>query len=62
MLTHYSQHIPLDETTGICCDLLYSNVDIVDGLSREEFKELLTIATKESFIRFNGKISSKRVV
>ena len=48
-------NIPLDETIGICCDLLYSNADIVDGLSREEFKELLTIATKESFILFDGK-------
>ena len=47
-------NIPLDETIDICCNLLFQDTDIVDGLSRDDFKELLTIATKESFILFDG--------
>ena len=46
--------IPLNETVDICCDLLFNNTETVDGLSRSEFKELLTIATTESFILFDG--------
>ena len=48
-------NIPLIETVDICCDLLFNNTELVDGLSRAEFKELLTIATTESLILFNGK-------
>ena len=47
-------NIPLNETVDICCDLLFNNAETVDGLSRSEFKELLTIATTESFILFDG--------
>ena len=47
-------NIPLAETIEICCDLLYRNHAIVDGLSRQDFKQLLTLATTESFILFNG--------
>jgi len=47
-------NITLDETIDICCELLFQNTDVVDGLSRDDFKELLTTATKESFILFDG--------
>ena len=47
-------NIPLAETIDICCNLLYQHAETVDGLTRNEFKELLTIATTDSFILFNG--------
>ena len=48
-------NIPLNETIDICCQLLFKDTDRVDGLSRTEFRELLTIATTESFILFDGR-------
>ena len=48
-------NIPLNETIYVCCQLLFNDTDRVDGLSRTEFKELLTIATTESFILFDGR-------
>ena len=48
-------NIPLNETIDICCQLLFQDTDRVDGLSRAEFRELLTIATTESFILFDGR-------
>ena len=47
-------NIPLAETIDICCDLLFRDQPVVDGLNKTEFRTILTIATKESFILFNG--------
>ena len=47
-------NIPLAETVDICCDLVFKGKMIVDGLAKEDLKELLTIATTESFILFDG--------
>ena len=47
-------NIPLVETIEICSELLFRDQAIVDGLNKDEFKRLLTLATKESFILFNG--------
>lgn len=47
-------NIPLDETIEICCDELFRSRNTVSGLSKEEFRILLELATKESFILFNG--------
>ena len=47
-------NIPLAETISICCDLLFRDHPIVDGLSKDDFRQLLTLATTESFILFNG--------
>ena len=47
-------NIPLDETIDICVDLVFKDSDTAHGLSREEFHNLLTLATKESFILFDG--------
>ena len=47
-------NIPLAETVGICADLLFENTMIVDGLTKDDFIKLLTLATTESFILFNG--------
>ena len=50
-------NIPLDETINICCDELFKNKnprDTVSGLTKKQFRQLLELATKESFILFNG--------
>lgn len=46
-------NIPLKETVDICCELLFRSQPIVDGLTRDQFGKLLTIATTESLILFN---------
>ena len=47
-------NIPLDGTTDICINQLFANADIVEGLTRSELKQLLCLATKESYFMFNG--------
>ena len=44
--------IPLEETIGICTNTFFENTEKV-GLSKVEFKELLSLATKESDFIFN---------
>ena len=39
-------NIPLEETIDICTNTLYENTEKVEGLSKIEFKEPLSIATK----------------
>jgi hypothetical protein len=48
-------NIPLKETIKICSSLLFRDQPIVDGLMKEDFEELLTLATTESFILFNAR-------
>ena len=48
--------IPLEETINICANTLFENTEKVEGLSKIEFKELLFLATKESYFIFNGKL------
>ena len=48
-------NIPLEETLNICVNSLFSNTDTVEGLSRRDFKNLLTLAVSESYFVFNGK-------
>jgi len=48
-------NIPLLETINICCELLFERNALVDGLNKDEFKELLTLATTESFILFDNR-------
>ena len=47
-------NIPLIETVNICADLLFADRFICDGLTKTDFINLLTMATTESFILFNG--------
>ena len=47
-------NIPLDETVKICVDSLYSETDCISGLSKDEFSELLSLATNQSYFKFNG--------
>ena len=46
-------NIPLDETINICTESVFNESDTVEGLNKSEFKELLSLATKESYFIFN---------
>ena len=45
--------IPLEETINICTELSYDQNDNIKGLNKSEFKELLSLATKESYFISN---------
>ena len=47
-------NIPLEETINICVEQVFKTTDKVEGLNKEDFHSLLSLATKESFILFNG--------
>ena len=47
-------NIPLEETIDICTNLLFSDKVKVHGLEKQEFRTLLSLATKESLILFDG--------
>ena len=47
-------NIPLDETIDICINQLFENTDTVPGFKKSELKQLLCLATKESYFIFNG--------
>ena len=48
--------IPLEKTIDIYTNTLFENTKRVESLSKIEFKELLSLATKGSFFIFNGKL------
>ena len=45
--------IPIEETIDICTNLLYNNEDIIKGINKSEFKNLLLLATKKSYFIFD---------
>ena len=45
-------NIPLEETINICTNLLYNNEDVIEGINKSEFKNLLSLATQESYFIF----------
>ena len=49
-------NIPLEGTIGICANTHFQNTERVEDLSKTEFKELLSLATKESYFILNGKL------
>lgn len=51
-----STNIPPDENTEIFTNKLFVNTEKVEGLSQVELKKLLSLATKESYFMFNGKL------
>ena len=44
----------LDETIDICINQLFENTDTVEGFTKSDFKQLLCLATKESYFIFNS--------
>ena len=47
-------NIPLEETIEIGTNNLFKNSDIAHGLKKSEFKDLLSLAAKESYFIFNN--------
>ena len=48
-------NIPLDETIDISIDSLYKDDENSPEIPKDVFRNLLTVATKESFFMFNNK-------
>ena len=46
-------NIPLEVTINICTNLLYNNEDVIEAISKSEFKNLLSLANQESYFIFN---------
>ena len=46
-------NIRLDGTIDICTNTIYSEQDVIEGINKEEFPNLLSLATKESYFIFN---------
>ena len=49
-------NIPLDETINIIIEKLFSEDETVHNLNKDQFKCLLTLATKESYFLFDGEL------
>ena len=47
-------NIPLEETIDICVDTLFEDCNTFNGLSKSDFHQLLSLATKESLFIFDG--------
>ena len=48
-------NIPLQETIEICTNELFKESGTVEGLCKTQFKERLSLATKDSYFIFDGK-------
>ena len=48
-------NIPLDETIDVCIDNLYKDDENSPKISKDIFRNLLTVSTKESFFMFSNK-------
>ena len=46
-------HIPLKETISICTKLLYNNIDVIEGINKSDFENLLSMATQDLHFMFN---------
>ena len=53
-------NIPLKETINICTNLLYNNVDVIEGINNE-FENLLPLATEESYFMFNDVLYKQKL-
>ena len=49
-------NIPFEEAIRICTNTLFGKTERAEGLLKTENKELLSLATKESYITFNRKL------
>ena len=49
-----STNIPLEKTINICTNLLYNNEDVIEGINKSQCKNLLSLATQESYFIFNN--------
>lgn len=54
--------LPLEEAIEIYANELYKQSDTVDGLSESEFREPLSLATRDLHFIFNGTLYKQTVV
>ena len=47
-------NIPFQETIDLCVDLLFNDKPKIDGFTKTDFHELLTVTFSESLILFNN--------
>ena len=52
-------NIPLEETTSLCCDSLFSNDAKVNSINKIDFEKLLRAALQNKFFNFEGNISKQ---
>ena len=55
-------NITSEETIEICTNELFKESETVEGLIKTEFKELLSLATKDSHFIFAGHFINKLMV
>ena len=48
-----STNMPLEETINICTNLKYDNLHVIEGINKFELKNLLSLATQESYFLLN---------
>ena len=53
-------NIPLEETINISTNFLYNNEDVIEGINKSEFKNLLSLATQESYFIFNDVLDKQK--
>ena len=46
-------NIPLEETIDICTNTIFSQHDVIEGTIKEKFRNILSLATKESYFILN---------
>ena len=55
-VTSLFTNIPLKETTDIICEELFKNKEVINGMDRGVFRELLVLAMEETCFVFDGKL------
>ena len=53
-------NVPLQETIILCSNLLYNNEDVIKGISKSQFKDLLSLAIQESYLILNGVLHKQK--
>ena len=46
--------IPFEETINICTKMLYNNEDVIEGINKLVFKNILSLVPQESYFIFNN--------
>ena len=54
-------NITLEETINICTNLLYDKDDVIEGVNKPEFKNILSLATQESYFIFDEVLYKQRM-
>ena len=49
-------NMPLQEAITICVDKLFEESETVEGLSKDDFRDLLTLSTNQSYFKFDKKL------